>query len=464
MKNALISGIILLILGGIISKFIFNDKTELRYVLSDRIPTNFFEGNESESIQQLELLNTGDLEINRVIIKIKSNIKEYKVQKIANSDSINITQNTGFLEIVYPQIPPEGNIKIIIKSVGDGLNSGDIDIKHSKGSAKPALEENKTTSYVNLGLMILYFIIIAFNIRNSLIDSVAYKIYYNPYENILDKSKPWYIPTTKWKKIRDDSLKFVFDYANNSTNIANTLYYQILNSDKSKNLDDDEWLKLKIISQNKLLKSISENINSGYSWKIDEFLKLKQPKNIDEDTWENIISLISKAYSTTFIMKVSNYIDSEGINKLQKIPKPQIVDEKEWEKYQSFLTRLKDLNDLKIQNETIQHQLKLLIYGDELKEKPDELSSETWEKIKKIEIEIFNKSEQIREDLLEIENIKTSLLPLKIKLEKQLEIINEVLTDPTAIDRIEDYANPFSSGNFENLKKISKLNNKITKA
>ena len=77
MRNTLFSGFILLLIGGVISKFVFNDKVELRYVVSDRIPTNFFVGNESESIQQLELLNIGDIELNRVIIKIKANIKEY---------------------------------------------------------------------------------------------------------------------------------------------------------------------------------------------------------------------------------------------------------------------------------------------------------------------------------------------------------------------------------------------------
>ena len=70
MKSSIISGIILILITGLAAKFIFNDKIELRYILSERIPTTFIDGNDSESIQQLEILNTGVTEIQKIIIKI----------------------------------------------------------------------------------------------------------------------------------------------------------------------------------------------------------------------------------------------------------------------------------------------------------------------------------------------------------------------------------------------------------
>jgi len=463
MKNALITGFILLLIGGLITKFIFNDKVELRYVVSDRIPTNFFVGNESESIQQLELMNTGDIELNRVIIKIKANIKEYKIQKIASSDSVIVTKNNGLLEIIYPQIPPDGNIKIIIKSVGDGVNSGDLEIKHSKGSAKPALESNNTTNYLYYGLMLFYFILIIYGIRKTLIDSIAFDVYYLPYDKILKKSKPWYIPTNEWEKFRIDSMKYIFNY-DNTSNIANSLCYQILDLEKQKSISDEEWIQLKLVAQKRLLNSISEDVNKGYRWKVEEYLSLKQPKNIDENVWAEIKSLISKAYISTQILKVDNYTSDAEILELLKEKKPQIVSEQNWEKYQSFLLKLEKVRRQTVENKILQEQLKLLIYGEELNEKPDELSIEKWNKIKKIETEIFIKSEKTGEELSEIKQIRSTTIPLMTKLEKQLKIINEVLTDPTAIDRIEDYENPFSIGNFENLKLIAKLTTEITKA
>ena len=55
---------------------------------------------------------------------------------------------------------------------------------------------------------------------------------------------------------------------------------------------------------------------------------------------------------------------------------------------------------------------------------------------------------------------------LSKKIEKvtlQLEIINQELRDPTVLERIEEYNNPFAPGNFTNLKKIAELIKKTEK-
>ena len=44
---------------------------------------------------------------------------------------------------------------------------------------------------------------------------------------------------------------------------------------------------------------------------------------------------------------------------------------------------------------------------------------------------------------------------LKQKIEKQLRIVHEFIADPTVVDRIEEYDDIFSPGNFENLKRLS---------
>jgi len=459
MKNTIIAGIVLIVVGGLITKYFFNDKTELRFVVSDRIPTNFFDGNDTESIQQLELLNTGDVELQRIIIKINANVLDYYIQKVTSSDSIITSKNNRLLEILYPKIPPEGNIKIIFKSSGNGVTGNDIDIKHSKGSAKPALSSNNSIGFISLGLVLLYLILSIFGIRTILIDSVASKVYYKPYDEILKKSKPWYIPVNKWRKFREDSIKYIFDN-DYSTNIVNSLCYQILDTDKQKYITDDEWIELKIASQNKLLLSISKDINQSYNWIVDKYLSLRSPKNIDEDAWDKIKSLISQAYITSCIFNVSDYDNLGEISELLKSTKPEIVHENDWKKYIAFLQKFKNLEKLKLQNEALSDELNNVLFGNELKNKPEELSIDKWERLKRIETDIYKKSAQIEKDLNELEQIQTEILPLKEKLDKQLKIINEVLNDSNAIDRIEDYVNPFNKGNFENLKIIAQLKNK----
>lgn len=56
---------------------------------------------------------------------------------------------------------------------------------------------------------------------------------------------------------------------------------------------------------------------------------------------------------------------------------------------------------------------------------------------------------------MKLDKLNLELLPLKEQLEKQLSIINNLFVDPSSIDKIETYSNPFSSGNFENLKSLA---------
>ena len=58
-----------------------------------------------------------------------------------------------------------------------------------------------------------------------------------------------------------------------------------------------------------------------------------------------------------------------------------------------------------------------------------------------------------------IEINKKKINELKSKLVQQLNIINDILTDPTSITRIEDYNNCFAPGNYINLIKLSKYLN-----
>lgn len=54
----------------------------------------------------------------------------------------------------------------------------------------------------------------------------------------------------------------------------------------------------------------------------------------------------------------------------------------------------------------------------------------------------------------------TEVKELRKKITYQLDVLNTFLSDPTVLERTEDYNNMFAKGNFENLIKISKLLNK----
>ena len=91
-----------------------------------------------------------------------------------------------------------------------------------------------------------------------------------------------------------------------------------------------------------------------------------------------------------------------------------------------------------------------------LKTKPDVIEDSEWDKLKELEDSILNKLEIVKKDSIENNIQKRKNKKLKKKLSKQLEILNDFFDEPNSINRVEDYDNPFSTGNFERLKEFSK--------
>ena len=462
LRTTVISGIILIILGGIATKYLFSDKAELNFLLSDRIPSSFLESNDEEtSIQQLELTNSGEIELDRIIIKINSEVLQYDVRKIATSDQIDVVQTKNTLEIIYPRMPIEGRIGVTIKSKGRGISTNNLEITHSKGIAKQVSDSPNLLVYLYLGLILIYLILSANSFRSIYLDSLRHKVYYSAYEDILRKSKPWYVPKNKWEELRKDSIKHCFD-RDYSTSIVNSLSYQILNQPIPHEIKPDEWNDLKQKAQESLTKSISDMINRGISWNPEQLLTLVRPTNIDEDCWRKLVELISKAYTVQQILRTSEYSREKDLQERLEQQKPEIIETSDWEDYVDFLERLENLLTLQKRNQAFDTNWNNILFGKEI-EALDSLSKEQLEKFESIKQKISDESKKVDEQLIDLSEREKDLIPLENKLEKQLKIIHEVLEDPTTVDRIEDYSNPFNRGNFENLKTIAAVHAKAAK-
>jgi hypothetical protein len=69
-------------------------------------------------------------------------------------------------------------------------------------------------------------------------------------------------------------------------------------------------------------------------------------------------------------------------------------------------------------------------------------------------------SRQNAEKASELKALEGELIAKREKVERQLKLIHEVLTDPNGIDRIEDSNDLFAPGNFDNLKKLVQMASK----
>jgi hypothetical protein len=99
--------------------------------------------------------------------------------------------------------------------------------------------------------------------------------------------------------------------------------------------------------------------------------------------------------------------------------------------------------------------LKRIVTLRPLKEKPKFLDDVDWKslldlenKISKIAIETMDERKKL--DCEKKENEKLSK-----KIIHQLKIIDNMLNSPQSINKIEEYDNPFSKGNFENIQRVA---------
>ncbi len=90
-------------------------------------------------------------------------------------------------------------------------------------------------------------------------------------------------------------------------------------------------------------------------------------------------------------------------------------------------------------------------------EQPDEIEGEEWGKLKTLEKDIVVLAEKNVDEQKRLLQLTDETNELKTKVLNQLKLINHTLENPRAPSLIEEYENPFSEGNLENLKQVAEI-------
>lgn len=551
MKQIVTTLIIPLAIGLIIAYFAFNlnkDPVDLRYTISEKIPTKYVESSTAETVQQLIVKNNGNIPAEKIQIKINGAIEEYDILKNSVSDKVEEHNSAGHFEAIYPSLPPGAQFSYIFKTTGMGLTESSIDISHNKGKATGALSSDATSladkvgSFVFLASIIFYFVFFGIQGRSMAIDHLESRGNYTSIYEYLSKKKPFYVPQDKWNSIRIKYIEKKSKVEYFHSDIEELESYKILNQDKPIYLSVDEWELLKEKTTKCLVDFLTYSLKtSNHFDNLSKYFTIKKPKHFPENQWKEITEEINKNFIVSKKLNERFYINSEDIIKELKTGMPDGMSPAYWAEYEEYLLKryyeiiyrkmfwerdplvfLKEL-DLSILKKEEQNSLNDLAYKIQLSnfndisssyeaegflkgEKPEWINSEDLSKLvnkseKYIDLEksikryqfllgalnnIVNKSplkekpedtidDKEWNDIIELES-KTSAIAIKIdeekaeleiskeetqvlknKILKQLEIVNDILTDPKSIDRIEPYDNHFSKGNYENLQKISSL-------
>ncbi|MBI4849633.1 MAG: hypothetical protein HY808_13870 [Nitrospirae bacterium] len=497
--STLLASIVVLIFG-----YYFNlEKADIRYTLSERIPISFLDGNNKGSVQQLEIKNVGNAEARNVLIVIKGEITNYQLEKYSQADEVKEFKKDNSLEIAYLSLPPQGSLKLILKSVGMSIQKWDISIKHSKGIGTEALaQQGMSTSTILTGSVLIFYILLFtfFGIRWR-IDDFVRDSNYNP-DKILKRTKPYFISDKKWNHIRKESIKQKIDKETYRMvgSVDESISYILLSNDKPEYLDDEEWNVVLKKASEKLYDLLLGQIIADYShYTISKVINIPFPKNLPERLQSEIKEKLNKLYFKKLSEDLEytsapvkfiedqrlNVLTDNDINKLKKqaydlefkkLPnvfdpreakifldngRPKWITDDDYELMESRASMSIELDSLKQKYIYLFTTLKNIINQRSLEsKKPDVISEEEWNKLVEIEKDIRILSEENRKKDIELSAEKNNVQSLKEKIERQLNIIHEFLNDPSVINRIEEYNNVFAPGNFENLQRLaSTINN-----
>lgn len=369
------------------------------------------------------------------------------------------------------------------------------------------LQENEWTDVVGKLSDLLENILVGEKpYRNYGVFSVKYEI--NDFIKILKLSKPQHFSENKWDEIRIKILKTmesIFRNNNYSSDkgIEELDIYKLLCANCPEYLSKDEWNDFSARLADVLKDIIIQKISRSYLSSDDMlyFLSVKKPQTFIESSWNELIELM---YNKYVVLKkqeiIALYYDNEKLIKELNQEKPRDISLKYWDKCIDYIKKIYKVNVLykmysdKEPIEFLNNQpIKYLNESDTLKsqaysiqltnyyieslneEYTNFISSGKPDWIKETDYNIIlqylersfelntlinqnkDKSEALDEDRKKLLLESYQVNELREKITYQLEVLDAFLSDPTVLERIEEYNNVFAKGNFENLLKVASL-------
>ena len=316
----------------------------LVYSLSESIPTNLSGDSFLESIQQLSILNLGNSPAKRIRVKINKNIKKYELLKYSSSDKVSVNHSDNVFELLYDELPPDSQFKLIINSKWPDLLKGTLDVSHSKGKAVEKLKDTKSKINACLfwGLIAIYVLVMVFGSTKISINSLESNFRYDPLK-LLKKKQPLYISDEKWDTFRKNSIVNLIKQDDRySSEPHETSSYKFLLKDKPDFLSDIEWEQLVEESNEMLSKLLIYKVEFiSFYGDPEDLLNLKRPKHFREKKWNEIIQKINERVIANRIEKhIGYYLGSDKILKEIKKVFPKGAIPELWEKYHVFLREL----------------------------------------------------------------------------------------------------------------------------
>jgi len=316
-------------------------------------------------------------------------------------------------------------------------------------------------------------------------------------EKLFRNDKPWYAFSAEWSEMQFEAIDRSLNRYSYS-NINESSYYQLLNRPKPTLLSEEKWILLQKNASDLLMARFSRDVTSYLNTeKLVDFCKLGKPESLSNELWSEFKkSLIAKLKNNLLPahMNAGQYISLLEANNpiLKNLPNTiaNEIRELAQEHYANYLTsrntleiwsepstilktsRLELLTEeqsTSVKNSVLRfarmkempsrwnlHELELFISKGKPEWMPEDEFNSICEFVKQTK-SLSNKNDALYRQQTELESNKLETEKLKEHVLAQLDLIDKVITNPSAIERIEDYDQTFAPGNRKNLELVASL-------
>lgn len=492
----MLNNLIVLIVGSLIVWFVqdhFKDVPAVTYSVSDGIEIVGSQG-KSEYAQEIAVLNSGKRTANTVSVKIPRHISSYKLTKHSNLIAEKAFSEANSFELVYPELPTEQKIKLLVRYEGSPISSDWISINHADGNAQPQDKQSSKTNY--LWIWIAFWLGLGSSFILD-IRSFKKKWFRNWPDNkaLFRDDKPWFCTASEWKELQAEAIERSLERYSYDP-IEQRLSYLLLSRMKPALMPDEQWSKLQRQAAKLLKEHLSREVTIYASKeKLLDLLKIKKPVSFPLEGWNEVQKSIHLRIKTTLLPE---HIRSGDLVKILEDNSPALRDlpealaaeiretaqllyfRKSIEKCIDDYRGLQNLDDVRLDLLNNDQQAKLqelFVQAARLRSmprswdiqglqqfvsqgKPGWISDGEFDDVRRLVLEassLSNDHDTLNTRLSELADTIADVEILKQRVLAQLSLIDRVLTNPSSIDNIENYDATFAPGNRRNLETVASL-------
>lgn len=278
--------------------------------------------------------------------------------------------------------------------------------------------------------------------------------------SFLRLEKPPLFPEERWEGLRTQANKA---FVSNSTRLCMDFRdaYQALGElgEKPEGVSDVAWSQVREYYQNAYFGRLEHELI--VSRDPSAFLEQQDLSVLDDESARRLLGRVSEQ------TKYEVYAGlTEAVLRGQPLgdERPDNITPGEWRRlhrWQEAIARTtKAGNDAQLRSDLLYRLVKREPLGDE---KPETLPDSQWDEFKRLEqtiadfLDVEQRERELQEGFGALAVERAEVAQLKERILRQLGIVNDVLRDPQAIDRIEPYDDSFAPGNLANLRMVARI-------